>query len=61
MADEDIGDVPSLLGFSYARDNLVVVILTMYTRCGYWLRGHVTTGVGAQTPYSNIIWKGHHG
>ena len=46
------GDVLSLLGFSYARDNLVLVILTMYTRCGYWLRSHVTMGVGAQTPYS---------
>ena len=29
------GDMLSLLGFSYARDNLVLVLPTMYTRCGY--------------------------
>ena len=47
-----IGDVPSLLSSGYARDNVVVVIVTIYTWCGYWLHSHMTTGVGAQTPYS---------
>ena len=29
------GDVPSLLSSGNARDNLVLVILTMYTQCSY--------------------------
>ena len=30
-----VGDVPSLLGYSYAQDNIVVVMMTMYMQCGY--------------------------
>ena len=38
--------------YSSGWDSDSMMMMTMYMQCGYWLRSHMTMGVGAQTPYS---------